>query len=924
MPLAKADIILVDAATANATATRLPLPLNASDWSTAVNDLQVAIDAAQANDEIWVKAGIYYPTAYPLDAAGFPTGNYTRDYTFYIEKTNLGIYGGFAGNETLRNQRDVQINVSRLSGDLGTLGSTADNSYHVVITAYVDNTTVLDGFTISDGYGAGSNSGGQNSNYNRTSGGGLYNVAIRQTPWNQPVRMDSHPVLENLIFENNHANEGGALFNYSGFGGVGNPIIRNSSFISNSCSNIGGAVHNRAGSMLLEDCTFDNNSSTSSGEALALVGWGATTNAIVRRCSFTNQAQGATVYLTKVDNYTFYPLIEDCSFIGNNSHTGGAIYADCGTVNFNADVRNCVFAGNTGYAINTRATLSATLNFNVENCLFRDNVLGNIMAVNVTTSSSGTNNTNITNCTFAKNSGGVTANRSNGTAANAVLKNCILWDNTYNINSVNNDFYNSYGNIQVSHTITTSMPSNVTNVSNNQIGVNPQFVDASNNDYHLQFCSPALDAGDNSAVTLATDLDGMNRVENTTVDMGAYENPIITNILTSTNTTLTADYEITTYDGWTYYFNDSNTPANRSDDIVLLALKKNGNNIGVVGDGTFQVQVANTSLYNTGAASLITNPPANYVVNGSPWYVMNKFWDVTPTTQPTTDIEVRTFFDNNDITDLNGSLAPTTVTATDLFFYKINGTAYDPNPDNGHANVPQATAYNTNGYWQYAHGATASSSTWALGDFCGAYTADYVIAQFTGGGGGTSSAGSGALPVEWLTFDVNLSGKNDALLEWTVASETNNYGFEVERSTGDGQWEYLGFVRGNGTSAEEAYFSFVDRNLNTDTYYYRLKQLDFDGTYEYSEMKTLKLEGHTEIRVYPNPVVSVLTIQKSDLEDNTLNWEVLNSNGQPLKQGRLTSEVSVDMQTWPAGIYIIRIQNDNNEILSTRKVMKTN
>lgn len=910
----KADIILVDHASANTTATRLAAVTN---WSTAVNNLQTAIDAAQTNDEIWVKAGTYYPTAYPLNENGFPQGNTARDYTFYIEKTNLGLYGGFNGTETQRNQRDFSANVTTLSGDLGTLGTSTDNVHHVVLIAHVDLTTILDGFTISDGR---ADSGSQNFNYSRAQGAGIFNFAIKSGA--NPNKQDSHPTLRNLIVENNYANtEGGGMYNYSGFGGVGSPVIEACTFRNNTAvgNSNGAGIMIGGGSPTITDCVFDGNTP----RGITASGYGATLNVNITGTTFMNHP-GPGIDIPSVGaNSNLTVNIDDCVFANNATGVSGAINMTSSLLGVNAVISNSVFYGNEGYSIRGYAN-NSTINADVTNCLFYDNVYYNVMSVDVSATNGGTNMTKLVNCTFTKNSGGVRAGgQSGGTElARAEAINCIFWDNTYNNSGVNNDFYNYWGSIITGYNmVSAALPSNVTDNGNTQVGVNPQFIDAPNNNYRVDYCSPAINVGDNASNTLINDLAGLPRIGNSIVDLGAYENPLVANVGVTSNATLVADYEHTTANGWTYYYDDNGTPSSHMDDIILLGIKKNGNNIGTVNDGTFQVVSATTSNYGTGAATGITNPPANYVINGAPWYVMNRYWDVTPTAQPTTDIEVRTFFNSTDISDMNGSLAPTSIVPSDLYFYKINGTSYDPNPDNGHAGVPQASSYNGNGYWQYSYGTTASQTTWALGDLCGNYYAEYVIAQFSGGGGGGSSAGQGALPVEWLSFEAALEGKNDVRLEWEVASETNNEGFEVEHSFDGRNWEYIGFVRGNGNSAEWAMFDFVDRNVSKGTHYYRLKQMDFDGNFEYSEVETVLVKADVEVRIFPNPVMNELSLAWND-ENEFLNMRVIDNAGKVVASRTVTQGERLDVSHLPDGVYHVQLVTEDEMVLAVEKMIK--
>src|SRR5688572_29453815 len=119
---------------------------NGASWPTAYRDLQAALAVAIAGDEIWVAAAVYKPTT---------TTNRTIS---FVLKNAVGVYGGFSGLETLRTQRnpDPLSNGTTLSGDIGTAGDLADNSWHVLRGTNLTSATVLDGFTITRGNARGS------------------------------------------------------------------------------------------------------------------------------------------------------------------------------------------------------------------------------------------------------------------------------------------------------------------------------------------------------------------------------------------------------------------------------------------------------------------------------------------------------------------------------------------------------------------------------------------------------------------------------------------------------------------------------------------------------------------------------------------------------------------------------------------------
>jgi hypothetical protein len=121
------------------------------------------------------------------------------------------------------------------------------------------------------------------------------------------------------------------------------------------------------------------------------------------------------------------------------------------------------------------------------------------------------------------------------------------------------------------------------------------------------------------------------------------------------------------------------------------------------------------------------------------------------------------------------------------------------------------------------------------------------------------------IPVELTSFSGSVV-QDGILLNWTTATELNNQGFDIERSVVAQNWEKIGYVPGFGTTTEPKSYSFLDQNVTSGIYTYRLKQLDFDGSFNYSPEVVVEVADAVPsdfglFQNYPNPFNPVTTIQ---------------------------------------------------------------
>ena len=158
------------------------------------------------------------------------------------------------------------------------------------------------------------------------------------------------------------------------------------------------------------------------------------------------------------------------------------------------------------------------------------------------------------------------------------------------------------------------------------------------------------------------------------------------------------------------------------------------------------------------------------------------------------------------------------------------------------------------------------------------------------------------------------------LLEWLTSSESNNKGFIIERSLFNNNsslldFEEIGFVKGNGTTASPKKYEFTDAPLGGKKFIYRLKQVNFDGAYKYSDQRIVSLTGfdYALHDIFPNPVTDKAMIQYQLPEAGQVNISVYSMDGKLLKT--LVNEwaqpgiykVSLNTNTFSAGSYVFKM-----------------
>ena len=345
-------------------------------WCTAFVDLQDAIAAAAAGDEIRVAYGVYKPDR--------GTGNRSASFTL---KSSVVLAGGYAGcGAPDPSARDLELYPAVLSGDLAgndgaDFANYAENSYHVV--TYDDPAAtgvVFDGFTVSGG-----NANGPTALNNQ--GGGIH---IRQ---GLVKCLPGGPTIRNCIVEKNWGAHHGAINDHGLSTVLENCLIR-----GNYSAQEGGGLQIHSGSPTVTACTFINNTSGGQGGGA----WaGSDTDAT---CSGPSSAR-----------------FVDCLFEGNGAQVGGGVY-NKGTSN--SVFENCVFRANSAFE-GAGMYLEAATNATIDRCAFHQN--------SATSEGGGTYNNGSTStylsCTFTANTGGVYAGGMRNRSSPTVVKESLFANN---------------------------------------------------------------------------------------------------------------------------------------------------------------------------------------------------------------------------------------------------------------------------------------------------------------------------------------------------------------------------------------------------------------------------------------------------------------------------------------------------------------
>ena len=198
----------------------------------------------------------------------------------------------------------------------------------------------------------------------------------------------------------------------------------------------------------------------------------------------------------------------------------------------------------------------------------------------------------------------------------------------------------------------------------------------------------------------------------------------------------------------------------------------------------------------------------------------------------------------------------------------------------------------------------------------GVYFIDALNGWAVGVDGTILQTTNGGVPVELTSFTAITNGK-EVILNWTTATELNNQGFEIERSEDKISFNKIGFIPGFGTTTEPKSYSYTDQPVSIGKYYYRLKQVDYDGSYEYSDVVEIEWRAFNSYLLeqnFPNPFNPSTTIGFGIQNKSNVKITILNAIGEEvavvLNEEREPGfhQVEFNATNLPSGVYFYRLQ----------------
>ncbi|HUH73498.1 MAG TPA: choice-of-anchor Q domain-containing protein, partial [Chitinophagales bacterium] len=621
---------------------------------------------------------------------------------------------------------------------------------------------------------------------------------------------------------------------FGGFSNIGSPIFNerdpNSYPSILSGDNIRRVFYNNfsPSSKLTNSSILDGFTITEGNSGNGAGMYNANASPTLRNLIFKNNnstGKGGAMY-----NAASNPLIVHCKFFENTSTNSGS--AVCNASISTPSILGCLFVGNTAIASG--------------GAIFADNA----------------SSYELINGTLYNNTGGGLSHAGNTT--HPTVKNSIIYGNGQQVLNI------SAATAAIEYSL----------IEGGYIGIgnldaNPLFINTASN-YSLQPCSPAINAGNNTAIPLgiSTDIAGNQRIYESTVDIGAYENKGFS-LQNIANSSLTSTGDCQTSDGWRHFYHNDGT-----DNKIFVSIQPQGQNLGTINAST------KLNTHYGDEAKILIDP---YQV--VPFHIpFNRSWIVNTSKTFSSPVSVRFYFSDRDSIDLHNTIPIDSL--EELIVYKVSGN-----------NIWDV---NSTGYKRHLHGTIADTSTYIFGNYQNLQYAEFQVNEFSTG---TLGFKNSILPLNLISFTASAI-EDKTQLQWRTVNEVNVSRFEIERSSDGIQWENISST--SASNGIEQNYTAWDNAPLAGSNYYRLKMIDIDGTFKYSKIVEVtfgNIENSANFQIYPNPNNGSFLIKAYGIGAKILPIKIYDNLGRVIHQNDIKEGTnSVDLKNLISGIYYLSIE----------------
>ena len=356
---------------------------------------------------------------------------------------------------------------------------------------------------------------------------------------------------------------------------------------------------------------------------------------------------------------------------------------------------------------------------------------------------------------------------------------------------------------------------------------------------------------------------------------------------------------------WHYFYNSSGE--------LLGGIHSHGINLGSV---TFDITVGDIGTYGTGL------PPGvcGYTGVNNGELILSRHWDITTQYAPGSGnlVDVIFYYEDGEVVDLKNRIAALSYSADYISCWGDVQTDADI----------MMTVNHTSGNTQLF---TSLSPSWSA--LLNVRKIQFQLDEFSSGKlhSKLGIQGANPLPVELLTFKVQAIDNKYIAVNWETATEINNDGFELLRSTDGINFEKIAWIKGHGNTSNKQSYAYNDKNVSEGTYYYKLRQIDFDGEFEDFYIVSASIDkdySNTNVSIRPIPTSNTITIDVNVTSNEKTQITVYNYAGKKVLEidkelfkgsNNLRIEEVSDL---PSGIYYLEMTVNNKTYTEKFVVLK--